>query len=71
MKKVTVSAAKAKREFAELLARVAYGKETITITRHGKPMAILAPAVTSEGLATVKGWLEDSDPFLKEIQRIV
>ena len=69
MKKVSVSVAEAKRNFSELLGRVAYGNETITITRHGKPMAILAPPVTSEGLVSVKGWLEDDDPFLEEIQQ--
>jgi prevent-host-death family protein len=71
MKKVSVSVAEAKREFSELLGRVAYGKETITITRHGKPMAILAPPGTSEGLASVKGWLDNDDPFFEEIQDIV
>lgn len=71
MKKMSVSVAEAKRDFSELLGRVAYGKETITITRHGKPMAVLGPPVTSEGLASVKGWLDDDDPFFKEIQHIV
>jgi len=71
MKKISVSVAEAKRDFSELLGRVAYGKETITITRHGKPMAILAPPATSEGLASVKGWLDDKDPFFAEIERVV
>lgn len=71
MKKISVSVAEAKRDFSELLGRVAYGKETITITRHGKPMAILAPSATSEGLASVKGWLDDNDPFFEEIERVV
>ena len=35
--------ADAKRHFADLLGRVAYGGETITITRRGKPMAQLVP----------------------------
>ncbi len=71
MNKITISAAEAKRDFAELLARVAYGKETITITRHGKPMAVLTPPSTPEGLAAVKGWLDDDDPFFTETQGIV
>lgn len=71
MKKISVSVAEAKRDFSELLGRVAYGKETITITRHGKPMAVLAPPATSEGLASVKGWLDDDDPFFKDVERIV
>lgn len=71
MRKNTVSVAEAKRDLSELLGRVAYGKETITITRHGKPMAVLAPPTASEGLASVKGWLEDSDPFFRKIQAVV
>ena len=71
MKTTTISVAEAKRDFSELLGRVAYGKETITITRHGKPMAILAPPAASEGLASVKGWLEDDDPFFEQIERVV
>ena len=71
MKKVSVSVAEAKRDFSELLGRVAYGKETITITRHGKPMAVLAPPATSEGLVSVRGWLDDDDSFFKEVQHIV
>ena len=71
MKKMSVSVAEAKRDFSELLGRVAYGKETIIITRHGKPMAVLGPPATSEGLVSVKGWLADDDPFFKKIQYIV
>ena len=71
MPKSTVSVAEAKRDLSELLGRVAYGKETITITRHGKPMAVLAPATASQGLASVKGWLENNDPFFKKIRAVV
>ena len=70
MKKASVSVAEAKRDLSELLGRVAYGKETITITRHGKPMAVLGPPGTSEGLASVRGWLDNDDPFFNEIRRI-
>ena len=71
MKKATVSVAEAKRDLSALLGRVAQGKETITITRHGKPMAVLGPPETSGGLASVRGWLDDNDPFFKDIQRVV
>ena len=71
MKKASVSVAQAKRDFSALLGRVAYGKETITITRHGKPMAVLGPPDLSGGLGAVRGWLDDSDPFFKEIQRVI
>ena len=38
-----VNVAEAKRRFSDLLGRVAYGKERVTITRRGRPMAILIP----------------------------
>ena len=34
-KTTTINVADAKRHFADLLGRVAYGRETITITRRG------------------------------------
>ncbi len=71
MKNTNVSAVKAKREFSELLGRVAVGKETFTITRHGKPLAVLAPTRPAEGLQGLKGWLENDDPFFRDIQHIV
>ena len=37
MKNTKVSAVQAKREFAEILGRVATGSETFTIIRRGKP----------------------------------
>jgi prevent-host-death family protein len=69
-----VGVADAKRGFSDLLGRVAYGGETILITRHGKPMARLVPV--DEGLAdgTVlsrRGWLEEDDPFFTIIDEIV
>jgi prevent-host-death family protein len=71
MKNANVSVVKAKREFSELLGRVAVGKETFTITRHGKPMAVLAPTRPAEGLQGLKGWLENDDPFFRDIQHII
>ena len=38
-----VNVADAKRRFSDLLGRVAYGRETILITRRGRPMARLVP----------------------------
>lgn len=43
MKKSSVSVAEAKRRFSDLLGRAAYGKEIITITRRGRPMAKIVP----------------------------
>lgn len=35
----TISTNKTRKDFAEIINRVAYGHERITITRHGKPVA--------------------------------
>lgn len=34
----------ARAQFSELINRVAYGKDRITLTRHGKPLVVLLPA---------------------------
>lgn len=36
----------ARAQFSELINRVAYGKDHITLTRHGKPLVVLVPAET-------------------------
>jgi prevent-host-death family protein len=70
-----VSVADAKREFSDLLGRVAYGRETIVITRRGRPMAKLVPiesvAGEQETSAAHRGWLEPDDPFFQIIDQIV
>lgn len=48
MKHTRVNVAEAKQHLSDLLGRVAYGKETITITRRGKPMAKLVPVGPEE-----------------------
>jgi len=74
MKGVRLNVAEAKKHFSDLLGRVAYGKETITITRRSKPMAKLVP-VGSEGgqphLADVRGWLDERDKFFRTIDQTV
>jgi prevent-host-death family protein len=73
-KTTSINVAEAKRHFADLLGRVAYGGETITITRRGKPMARLVPVDTEaivRHIADVQGWLEDDDAFFKTIDTIV
>ena len=70
----TINVADAKRHFADLLGRVAYGGETITITRRGKPMARLVPIdadTAAPHIADVQGWLEDDDSFFTMIDTIV
>ena len=73
MAETQISVAQAKLHFADLLGRVAYGKEHVTITRRGKPMAVLVPpeTATSGHLADVRGWLDARDPFFKIMDRIV
>jgi prevent-host-death family protein len=69
-----VSVAEAKKHLSDLLGRVAYRGERITISKRGKPMAILVPAtepVTEEHLGKLKGWLEADDPFFGIIDQIM
>lgn len=73
-KTTTSTVVDAKRHFAALLERVAYGGETITITRRGKPMARLVPVDANAAvphIADAQGWLEDDDFFFTTIDTIV
>ena len=70
----TVSVAEAKQHLADLLGRVASAKEHVTITRRGKPMAVLVPPEETVGgghLADARGWLNARDPFFKIIETVV
>lgn len=70
----SVNVAEAKRRLSDLLGRVAYGGETVLITRRGRPMARLVPPVStgaSEGLAEVQGWLRNEDPFFGRVDEVV
>jgi prevent-host-death family protein len=69
-----VSVAEAKQHLSELLGRVAFAGETVTISKRGKPMAKLVPVSTPESaprLADAQGWLRDDDPFFEQIERTV
>jgi prevent-host-death family protein len=73
-KTTAINVADAKRHFADLLGRVAYGGETIIITRRGKPMARLVPVdsdTAAPHVADAQGWLEEEDPFFTTIDTIV
>ena len=71
-RKTIINVAEAKKRLSELLGRVAYGGEQIVITKRGKPMARLVPAVEeSEHLADTRGWLNDEDDFFKTINQII
>ena len=64
----TITAKEARRSFADLLARAAYGNERITLTRNGKPIAVLVSvqdAAALEALET-KVDLEDVRRRAKE-----
>ncbi len=73
-----VSVAVAKRTFGDLLSRVAYGRETVTILRYGKPVARLVPTESSQIrgggeplLSEWHGFLDHDDPFFSMIDEIV
>ena len=69
-----VSVAEAKQHLSDLLGRVAYGKEYVTITKRGKPMAVLVPpAVIRQRphLADARGWSDADDPFFATMDRII
>jgi prevent-host-death family protein len=70
----SVNVAEAKKRLSTLLGRVAFGKETIWITRRGRPMAKLVPPeheADEPGLGAVRGWLSDDDPFFTAVDDIV
>ena len=70
----SVNVAEAKKRLSDLLGRVAYGGESVLITRRGRPMARLVPPGppdADEGLAGVKGCLEDTDPFFERVDEAV
>jgi prevent-host-death family protein len=68
-----LNVAEAKKRFSDLLGRVAYGGESVLITRRGRPMARLVPVAgeSAPHLANVRGWLDDDDPFFEAVERIV
>lgn len=68
-----VNVSEAKRHFSDLLGRVAYGGESILITRRGRPMARLVPptAFQAPRLRDLRGWLNEDDPFFETVDRIV
>ena len=69
-----VSVAEAKKHLSDLLGRVAYRGERITISKRGRPMAVLVPADEvhgQKGMKGIRGWLESSDPFFEVIDQLV
>jgi len=60
----TVGSFEAKTHLPQLLERVAKGEE-ITITKHGKPVARLVPAVTMKPKPDVRKVIEELKAFSK------
>ena len=74
MSNLEYSVAEAKKHFSELLSRVAFRGERITIAKRGKPLAMLVPSAAEPGSdhpGKVEGWLENSDPLFKILDQMV
>jgi prevent-host-death family protein len=57
----TITAREARRTFADILARAAYGKERVTVTRNGKPVAVLVPMEDAEALEALEARIDLED----------
>lgn len=69
-----LNVAETKEQLFDLVDRVSETGETILILQKGKPVAKLVPAGLDDEpdhLASIQGWLEDSDPFFTAIDEIV
>jgi prevent-host-death family protein len=62
----TVGAFQAKTQLSQLLDQVEKG-ETVTITRHGRPVAVLAPVAPARPAKTGKEWLAEVKRLRKGI----
>ena len=72
MKEKVINIGEAKKHFSALLGEVAYGRKHVVITKRGRPMVRLIPAVENDRhLSNAKGWLEEDDPFFKVLKRVV
>lgn len=61
----TVTVSEARENLADLLGRVQYGREDVTILKHGKPVAVM---ISPEAMAHYEA-LEDAE-MLKMVQDI-
>ena len=57
----TMPVTTAREELAEIVNRVAYGKERVCLTRHGKDVACLVSVEEAELLALIEDRLDLSD----------
>ena len=56
-----ISTAEARRNLAELVNRVAYGKERVILTRHGKQLCAVIPIEDLSLLDRIRAAAEDLD----------
>ncbi|MGD8331482.1 MAG: type II toxin-antitoxin system Phd/YefM family antitoxin [Acidobacteriota bacterium] len=65
-----ISAADARKQFAELLSRAAYGKERFVVTRHGKEMGAIVPVEDLDLLERLKRFAarKEVQAALREIE---
>ena len=73
----TYTLTEAKAKLSEIISRVHFSKETFTITRKGKPVAVVQPIVPAgnsekeEGLICAKGVLKSHDNDIDELVEAV
>lgn len=68
---ISVSAAEARENLAEIINRVAYGDERIVLTRHGKALVAMVPIEDLEALDRFQDFLDAqaADEAWEEYQR--
>lgn len=68
---VSVSAAEARDNLAEIINRVAYGAERVVLTRHGKAVVAMVPIEDLEALDRYQDYLDGqlADEAWEEYQR--
>ncbi len=66
----SVTTAEARKQLAELVNRVAYGKERVVLTRHGRELAAVVPLEDLRLLERLRGRLtrRQVQRALKEVQ---
>ncbi len=72
--KQTVSIADAKKHLSDLLGKVAYGKESITITKRGRPIAEIIPIEKREKpkhIVDVVGKIVAPRDFTQALEKII
>jgi len=57
----TITAAKARDNFADLVGKVSYAKERITLTRRGRPVAAVVPMEDLRLLEAIEDHLDAKD----------